>query len=652
MKDSGGIRDPHQPLIEKKHQWFIWLIPLIALSITAWMGWEAWENRGINITVYFSDGDGIVAGKTLVRYNGLQVGTVESVHLTSNLKSVVTEVNVRRELEDWLTDKTSFWLVKPEISMAGVTGIEALMSGNYITFNPERGNRTLSFEALNEAPPLATSKPGLHLTLKASDAGSLMAGSPVYSREIKVGEIEQVHLAKDGQSVAVHVYIEPEYTQLVKTNTRFWNVSGLDISGPLSQLKVHMASVVSLVKGGIAFSTPDWESSTQSAINSTSYTLYKDYAAAKTGIPIDIEFPLGTEIVPVGGRVLFYGVEVGVVRDYKISKDMQSFVVTAAINPMADKVLVDGARFWLVETKVTPKGIQGLNALFEGPYIAMDISETAINAAKKKSRFQGYLSKPPASPNAPGLHMKLITDDASGISAGSGVWMHGVQIGSIESVRLKPGHVEIAVLIQRRYQSLIRKGSKCWNTSGVKVSAGLNGIELRTRPFESMLAGGITCETGNENLPAAENGQRVKLYASRDEAFVSGKVFFLTAQNAPSLVTGAPVYYHGVEVGVIEKMGLDDPASQVLIQLRIKPSYESLVTSASQFWNVSGFDARFSLWDGVKIKSESLESLAFGGVAFATPAQALAAPADMRFPLHNGPKAEWLGWNPDIYLTE
>ena len=77
------------PLIDEQSRWSpVWLMPVVALCVASWLGWQAWQERGVKITVSFENGTGIEAGRTQVRYNGLQVGKVESVSMQSDLQGV------------------------------------------------------------------------------------------------------------------------------------------------------------------------------------------------------------------------------------------------------------------------------------------------------------------------------------------------------------------------------------------------------------------------------------------------------------------------------------------------------------------------------------------------------------------------------------
>ncbi len=635
---------------ERKSQWLIWFVPLIALAVTLWLGWMAWQERGIEVTVVFPEGQGVVAGRTLVRYNGLQVGTVESVQLQEDLSGVRTTLSIDKELKEWLTDRTEFWLVQPEISLAGISGLDTLLSGNYIAISPAQGKPQHLFHARSHPPPLAEGKEGLHIVLKADNAGSLVSGSPVSSIGLVVGEVEQVAMNKDDNAVDIMVFIRPEYAHLVTTGTNFWNVSGIDISGPISRMKIHVESLLTLIRGGIAFATPAWADSGEPPTAATTFKLHKNYEDAQLGIPIEITFPLGEEIVQMGSRLMFYGIDVGVVRNFKINEDLKTFVVHALINPLAEPLLVNDARFWLVDTKFTAHGIEGIDALLNGPYIAVEVSAESIKTAKRATSFQGTLNKPPPSPDAPGLHLKLLAKEAIGLHEGNTVSMRGITVGRVESVELKAEGVEGAILIKPEYQHLIRRNTRFWNASGISLAGNINGFQFDSRPFSAIWNGSVECETPEPLAAHASNQQTFSLFASRKQAFAEGKVFNLLVDHAPKLSIGAPVYYRGIVVGEVFATGLSHCARQVLLRVRIECQYGALVTKDSRFWDVSGIRGGFSFWDGLSVQMESATALIKGGIAFATPNTAPPAKRETFFSLHGEAKKEWLRWNPAITL--
>ena len=219
----------------------IWVLPLIALIIGGWLGWRAYSETGIEIQVRFESGEGIQANKTEVVYKGMPVGKVKTLKLDDegNSKGVIATIEMNKDVEQYLKTSTRFWLVKPSVTLAGITGLETLVSGNYVAISPGEGEPVRKFKALAEEPPLSDAKPGLHLTIKADRLGSLNRGSPVFYKQIKVGQVKSYVLSEDQSTVELKVFIEPTYAKLVRKHTRFWNASGISIDANLSGVKVR-----------------------------------------------------------------------------------------------------------------------------------------------------------------------------------------------------------------------------------------------------------------------------------------------------------------------------------------------------------------------------------------------------------------------------
>jgi len=196
----------------------IWILPLIALMIGGWLAWQAYREAGVQIEVRFESGEGIVANKTEVIYKGMPVGKVKSLVLDAEGENqgVIATIEMNQAAEGHLNKGTRFWLVKPSVSLAGISGLETLVSGNYIAVSPGEGEPTKRFTALKVAPPLSDSEPGLHLTLKAERLGSLNKDSPIFYKQIQVGRVKSYRLSDDQSTVEVKIFIEPAYASLVR----------------------------------------------------------------------------------------------------------------------------------------------------------------------------------------------------------------------------------------------------------------------------------------------------------------------------------------------------------------------------------------------------------------------------------------------------
>ena len=89
----------------------------------------------------------------------------------------------------------------------------------------------------------------------------------------------------------------------------------------------------------------------------------------------------------------------------------------------------------------------------------------------------------------------------------------------------------------------------------------------------------------------------------------------------------------------------------VVKQAQRSRRFAPLVREGSVFWNTSGVSAQATLLKGLEFELESIRSLVQGGVEFATPsAKAPRAKQGGVFFLHEGPRDEWLNWEPHIPL--
>ncbi|MCP6652050.1 MlaD family protein, partial [Klebsiella pneumoniae] len=85
-------------------------------------------------------------------YQGVEVGTVQDIRLSDDLNKIEVTVSIKNDMKDALRDQTQFWLVTPKASLAGVSGLDALVGGNYIGMMPGEGEPRDHFRALDTQP--------------------------------------------------------------------------------------------------------------------------------------------------------------------------------------------------------------------------------------------------------------------------------------------------------------------------------------------------------------------------------------------------------------------------------------------------------------------------------------------------------------------
>lgn len=235
----------------------IWIVPVIALGVATWMLQREWRSHGAEITIEFADGSGLEPGQTKVEYKGVNVGRVEEVSLSPNLRGVTVRVRLARDADSLARKGTQFWIVEPEIGFGGISGLETLLKGSRLGVRPGTGAPATHFQGLESAPAQDRQEDGRAFILLAERLGNLREHAPVFYRDIKVGEIEAARLAPDATGVMIRVRVQSPYVDLVRTTTRFWNAGGSPLQISLFGGSAPRKSIQSAITGAIEFATPE-----------------------------------------------------------------------------------------------------------------------------------------------------------------------------------------------------------------------------------------------------------------------------------------------------------------------------------------------------------------------------------------------------------
>jgi paraquat-inducible protein B len=318
---------PAELLVEKSGGFsLVWLIPLVALLIGAWLAYKTFSEEGPTVTIVFKDASGLEAGKTKVKYKDVEVGKVETLRLSDDLQKVVVTAKMEKAVEAHLGGDSKFWVVEPQLGLGGVSGLDTLVAGRYISVEFGHGKSARLFNGLEHAPKISADTPGRHFMLSADNAGSLSDGTPLYFRDIKVGRVVDVNLAKDNSEVLVDVFVNAPYDQLVRDNTRFWQTSGIDLSMTAEGVKLKVGSLLSLLGGGISLDTPSLAAQGKPSEPGAHFTLHKDFASIAEGSHAHKQvfvmyFDDSVRGLAVGAPVELKGIRVGTVTDVWFTLD-------------------------------------------------------------------------------------------------------------------------------------------------------------------------------------------------------------------------------------------------------------------------------------------------------------------------------------------
>jgi paraquat-inducible protein B len=334
---------PDSKVVSRTRISLVWVIPIVAAVIGAWVAVTRIEGEGPKITIVFISADGLEAGKTKIRYRGVDVGTITTILLSDDHRHVLATAQMTSKTEHFLVVDTQFWVVRPRISGANVTGLGTLLSGAYIGMEIGASrNEKRDFVALDTQPVVTGEFPGRFFVLKAADLGSLDTGTPVFFRRLQVGQVASYSLNQDGQRFNIQIFVRAPYDRFVTANSRFWQASGIDMQLSASGLSVQTQSLLSILIGGIAFATPASGRAQPAADANTSFTLFENRTEAfqqpaqnpQTYVVVFSESVRG--LVP-GAPVDFRGIKIGEVADIRSQIDYRTFkfsvLVTIRLDP-------------------------------------------------------------------------------------------------------------------------------------------------------------------------------------------------------------------------------------------------------------------------------------------------------------------------------
>jgi len=251
-------------------------------------------------------------------------------------------------------------------------------------------------------------------------------------------------------------------------------------------------------------------------------------------------------------EVKYRSVNIGIVKQVRLSDDLKQIYAQVQMKPGTDELLKQDSIFWLVSPKISAGRVTGLDTLISGSY---------INVRRGKSEepcdtFRLALLEPRG--ESTGKSFMLIGRGIKNrIQEGDSVLFHGVEIGQVQQKRheLARNLTYYEVYIYGPFVPMIDSRSYFYTYGGIEFSAGPGGIELSVDSFEQILRGGVCMgkfNTSEINPVLDEHIFRVfdnKTQAEFDYSLsMPSYVFFLPAP-LKGISPRSKVYLNGIEIG-------------------------------------------------------------------------------------------------------
>ncbi|MFW2590013.1 MlaD family protein [Sagittula sp. SSi028] len=334
----------------------VWLIPIFAVVAAIGVAWQNYASRGPLIEVRFAEANGVHAQETELRYRDIAVGLVEAVDFSSDLEEVIVKIRLDKDIAPYVDAEANFWIVRPEVTAQGVSGLDTVLSGVYIAgaWDGTQGEEAESFVGAEDAPLLALGEQGKIFTLH-SENGMPSEGTPILYRGVQVGRMGPTEVSPDGLEVRAKAVILEPHTQLVTSSTRFWDTSGFRFSLGAAGANLDFSSLASLISGGVTFET--LSSGGSALTEGQDFQLHPDEESAREdfflegeggSVQIMMIFDENLAGLTPGADVSFGGLKLGevetisgVVDPLRFGDNEVRLIATARINP--SRIGIDAA---------------------------------------------------------------------------------------------------------------------------------------------------------------------------------------------------------------------------------------------------------------------------------------------------------------------
>lgn len=588
--------------------------------------------------INFIDVNGIEENTPII-FKGIEIGKISEVKLSKDILN--TKAFIYQEYKYLLTDKTKFFVEEPTFSLDGVKNLGNIIKGNFVSLEYKKGDFKNNFTAINKKD-INSSNNNIKIELLSENLNSITNKSKVYYKNIEIGRVENYALTADLKNVKISISIDEKYKDLVNDNNLFYDMSSKLFEMKSLNLNINYSGIEPLLNGAIGLISEKVDDK----LTKKEFKLYSSFKDVEklnrfsnSGIVINADFYNDFEIKP-DMAIMYKNQEIGFVKDIKFD-DRKSKVSLFIYTPFK-KYISDKSRFY-------KKAAVNLNASLSGVLFEVDNFSSLIDGSIELNTDSTVSFEKPQifatedqmknSTNS----ITIVFNDVEGLQANfSQLTYKGVNVGKVTNVRLnEKQQVEVKALIYSDFASFAKAGTVYYLK---KPRISLQEVANAGSTIMAVNIGVIK----SDNQIVQTKFEGLEGQPSVDKSHF-GTVFKVDDITASSVNVDAPVYYKNVQIGKVSKIDLSEDGSKVVVDCLIFDKYTKFIRKNSQFYDISGFEMKFSIFSGSKIESNTFTSLLKGGLVVVTPYEygELANPND-RFSLVKELREDWKSISPSI----
>lgn len=588
--------------------------------------------------INFIDANGIEESMPII-FKGIEIGRITEVKLNKDILN--TKAFIYQEYKYLLTDKTKFFVEEPTFSIDGVKNLGNIIKGNYVSLEYKKGSYKDNFTAINKKD-INSSNNNIRIELLSENLNSITNKSKIYYKNIEIGRVENYALTPDLKNVKISISIDEKYKDLVNDNSLFYDMSSKLFEMKSLNLNINYSGIEPLLNGAIGLVSEKADDK----LTKKEFKLYKSFKDVEklnrfsnSGIVITADFYNDFEIKP-DMAIMYKNQEIGFVKDIKFD-DKKSKVSLFIYSPFK-KYITDKSRFY-------KKAALSLNASLSGVVFEVDNFSSLIdgsielntdsNISFEKPQIFATEDQMKNSTNS----ITIVFDDVEGLQVNfSQLTYKGVNVGKVTNVRLnEKQQVEVKALIYSDFASFAKEGTVYY-------------LKKPRISLQEVANAGSTIMAVNIGVIKSDNQVvQTKFEGLSGQPSVEtshfGTVFKVEDITASSVNVDAPVYYKNVQIGKVSKIDLSEDGSKVVVDCLIYDKYKKLIRKNSEFYDISGFEMKFSIFSGSKVESNTFTSLLKGGLVVVTPYEygEIANPKD-KFTLVKTLREDWKSISPSI----